>query len=89
MSGVLCVKTKQFYDPIMQTQVNTQKPTKNPMSSFGLIEENMKLSHIHLAVISSSVIGFLSELGSTYWGNNYVSQNCWQRSVDYENWNRK
>jgi hypothetical protein len=34
----------------MQKQVNTQKSTNNPMSSFGLIEENLELSHIHLAV---------------------------------------
>ena len=34
----------------MQKQVSTQKSTNNPMSSFGLIEENMELSHIHLAV---------------------------------------
>ena len=31
-------------------QVNTQKSTNNPMSSFDLIEKNMELSHIHLAV---------------------------------------
>ena len=31
-------------------QVNTQKSTNNPLSSFGLIEENKELSHIHLAV---------------------------------------
>jgi hypothetical protein len=30
----------------MQKRVNTQKSTNNPMSSFGLIEENMGLSHI-------------------------------------------
>ena len=34
----------------MQKPVNTQKSTNNPMSSFGLIEENIELSHIHLAV---------------------------------------
>jgi hypothetical protein len=28
----------------------TQKLTNNSMSSFGLIEENVELSHIHLAV---------------------------------------
>ena len=28
----------------------TQKSTNNPMSSFGIIEENIELSHIHLAV---------------------------------------
>ena len=32
-------------------QVKTQKSTSNPMSSFGLIEKNMELSHIHLAVL--------------------------------------
>ena len=32
-------------------QGNTQKSTNNPMSSFGLIEENMEMSHIHLAVM--------------------------------------
>ena len=31
-------------------QSNTQKSTNNPMSSFGLIEENIELSHIDLAV---------------------------------------
>ena len=36
----------------MQKQVNTQKSTKNSMSSFGLIEENIELSHIHLIVIN-------------------------------------
>ena len=35
-------------------QVNTQKSTNNPMSSFGLIEGNIELSHIHLAVHSRS-----------------------------------
>ena len=36
----------------MQELVKTGKFTEinNPMSSFGLIEENMELSHIHLAV---------------------------------------
>ena len=34
----------------MQKLVKTQKSTNNPMSIFGLIEENMELSHIHLAV---------------------------------------
>ena len=40
----------------MQKLVKTVKYTEikksrnNPMSSFGLIEENMELSHIHLAV---------------------------------------
>ena len=28
----------------------TQKSKNNPMPSFGLIEENMELSHIHLAI---------------------------------------
>ena len=44
---------KQFYEHIMQKlvkQVNSQKSTNNPMSSFGLIEENIELCHIHLAV---------------------------------------
>ena len=31
-------------------QGNTQKSTNNPMSGFGLIEENVELSPIHLAV---------------------------------------
>ena len=34
----------------MQKLVKTQKSTNNLMSIFGLIEENMELSHIHLAV---------------------------------------
>jgi hypothetical protein len=34
----------------MQKLVKTRKSTNNPMSSFGLIEEIMELSHIHLAV---------------------------------------
>ena len=34
----------------MQKLVKTQKSTNNPLSSVGLIEENMELSHIHLAV---------------------------------------
>ena len=38
---------EQFYD---QKLLKTQKSTNNPMSNFGLIEENMELSHIHLAV---------------------------------------
>jgi hypothetical protein len=32
----------------MQKLVNTQKSTNNRLSSFGLIEENMELSHTHL-----------------------------------------
>ena len=40
----------------MQKLVKTGKytETNNPMSSFGLIEENIELSHIHLAVNSTS-----------------------------------
>ena len=38
----------------MQKLVKTQKSTNYPMSSFGLIEENMKLSHTHLAVLEVS-----------------------------------
>ena len=34
----------------MQKLVKTQKSTNNPMSSFGLIEKNLELSHIYLAV---------------------------------------
>ena len=34
----------------MQEQVNTQKSTNHPMSSFGLIEENMELPHTDQAV---------------------------------------
>ena len=34
----------------MQKLVKTEKSTNNWMSSFGLIEENMELSHIHLVV---------------------------------------
>ena len=33
----------------MQKLVKTKKSMNNLMSMFGLIEENMKLSHIHLA----------------------------------------
>ncbi len=32
-------------------KVSSQKSTKNPMSSLALIEKNMELSHIHLAVL--------------------------------------
>ena len=35
-------------------QGNLVKSTSNPMSSFDLIEENMELSHIHLAVPAQS-----------------------------------
>jgi hypothetical protein len=35
-------------------QVKTQKSTNNLMSIFGLIKENMELSHIHLAVLYST-----------------------------------
>jgi hypothetical protein len=35
------------------TLVNTQKSTNNPIASFGLIEENIELFHIHLAVQDS------------------------------------
>ena len=41
---------------------NTQKSTNNPMSSFGLKEQNVELSHIHLAVL------LLSKFGSE-WGD--------------------
>ena len=34
----------------MQKLVKTQKSTNSPMSSFGWVEENIGLSHIHLAV---------------------------------------
>jgi hypothetical protein len=40
----------------MQKLVKTGKNTNNPMSSFGLIEENMELSHIHLAVIITRIM---------------------------------
>jgi hypothetical protein len=36
----------------MQKIVKTHKSTNNSMSSFGLIEEIMELSHIHLAAVS-------------------------------------
>ena len=35
----------------MQKLVKTEKSTNKWMSNFGLIEENMELSHIHLAVL--------------------------------------
>ena len=35
---VLQIKTKQFYDHIMQKMIKTQKSANNSMSSFGLIE---------------------------------------------------
>ena len=38
----------------MQKLRNSDKSANNPMSSFGLIEENMELSHIYLAVIISN-----------------------------------
>ena len=41
---------EQYHDHIMQTLVKTKKSTNNLMSIFGLIEENMELSHTHLAV---------------------------------------
>ena len=46
----LQIKTKQFYDHIMQKLVKTgktQKSINNPMSSFYVIEENMELSHTY------------------------------------------
>jgi hypothetical protein len=41
----------------MQELVKTGKYTEinnNPMSTFGLIQENMELSHIHLTVADST-----------------------------------
>ena len=35
---------------ISHIQVKTQKSINNPMSSFGLVEKNMELSHIYTAV---------------------------------------
>ena len=32
---------------IREMRVNTQKSTNNPMSSFGLIQYNLELSHIY------------------------------------------
>ena len=40
----------------MQKLVKTQKSTNNLMSIFGMIEENMKLSHIHLAVLEQQKV---------------------------------
>ena len=37
----------------MVLKVKTQKSTNNLMSIFGLIEEDMELSHIYLAVIET------------------------------------
>ena len=37
-----------------QLQVKTQKSTNNPISSFGLIEKNMELSHIYQAVLKEN-----------------------------------
>jgi hypothetical protein len=51
-------------------QVNTQKSTSNPMSSFGLIEENMELSHIHLAVHQSRHCGHFSKKNTTIFFKN-------------------
>ena len=36
---------------LVKTGKYTEKATNNLMSSFGLIEENMEFSHIHLAVL--------------------------------------
>ena len=51
---VLQIKTKQFYDHIVQKLAKTQKSTNNPMSNFGLVEENMQLFHIHFTVLPVS-----------------------------------
>jgi hypothetical protein len=61
----------------MIKQVNTQKSTNNPMSSFGFIEENMELSHIHLAVSMEKRLFFLTKRTeylciSIIKGNNYA-----------------
>ena len=40
-------------------QGNSAKSTNNPMSSFGLVEENMELSHIHLAVMTDFIFIFM------------------------------
>ena len=45
---------------IMQKQVKTQKSTSNPISSFGLVEESVELSHIHLAVCQ--ILNFTSKV---------------------------
>ena len=51
-----CFDTKNFYVMIFRTvfgsqQVKTQKSTNNWLSDFGLIEQNMDFSCIHLAEI--------------------------------------
>ena len=51
---VLQIKTKQLYELIMQKPVQTGKSPNNSISNFGLIEENIELSHIHLAVHTES-----------------------------------
>ena len=52
---------------MMQKLVKTQKSTNNPMSSFGLINENMEVSQIHLAALK---IIFFSSIIAIYgvWG---------------------
>ena len=42
----------------MQKLVKTQKLTNTPILSFGLIEENMELSHILLAVLSMLSVSY-------------------------------
>ena len=45
-----------------QKQVNIPKLTNNLMSIFGLIEENIELSHIHLAVKAFQLDLFLTKV---------------------------
>ena len=54
----LRIKTKQFYDHIIQKLGNSVKSETNPMSSFGLSEENMELSPIYQAVRTMWVVHF-------------------------------
>ena len=56
-------------------QGNSVKSTNNPMSSFGLIEENMELSHTDEAVLkgqcqeSSDFFDFSIIISCKNWGN--------------------
>ena len=88
---------EQFCDRIMQEQVKIQKSTNNPMSSFGLIKENIELSNIYLAVLMKELywknmktVETIHENEETWkWDvffRNYLNPLCHQQNVTSDKW---
>ena len=67
---------------LSQKWVKTQKSTNNRISSFGLIEKNMELSHIFLAVTKKNYKGSWRSINTTH-----SHQRKWPFNSSFQNMN--